>query len=245
MSSDRFQEAPPAVRFLALSSYESVRLAAVNRAFLMLAAAIALVACQAPLSQATPKPATPQSIILQPGDLPGMHRCDTSGEVTTVLNDEKDRASPAYDTNATEWQQWKRQGAVDAYFAVYGRTTADCAAASDSSTGAPQGGLVVGLVVQFKDTNGAARNYQRDSTLMGLGPRDIRFIELAGGTTTFGSATGLGVDSVVGSALVAGANYFVARWRSRSFQSEFIGYDMAFADADNAVMDMNRRIQRG
>jgi hypothetical protein len=180
--------------------------------------------------------------MLQPGDVPGMLRCDTSGDVTAVLNDERNRRSPAYDMNATEWEQWKRQGAIDAYFAVYGQTSADCAAASDASTGAPPGGVMVGLVVQFHDTSGAARNFQRESTLMGLGPRDIRFIELAGGTTTFGTATGLGADSVVGSATVAGADYFVAMWQSRRFESEFIGYDMAFADADNAVMDMNRRI---
>jgi hypothetical protein len=172
-----------------------------------------------------------------------MHRCDTSGEVTAVLDDEKNRRSPAYDINATEWEQWKRQGAIAAYFAVYGRTSADCAAASDSTTGAPQGGLVIGLVVQFRNTDGAALNYQRDSTLMGLGPKDIRFIELAGGVTTFGAATGLGEESAVGSAHIAGADYFVARWQSRSFQSAFIGYDMAYSDADNAVMDMNRRMQ--
>jgi hypothetical protein len=48
---------------------------------------------------------------------------------------------------------------------------------------------------------------------------------------------------VVGSADVAGAKYFVAEWQSRSFQSAFIGYDMAYADADNAVMEMNHRIR--
>jgi hypothetical protein len=213
-----------------------------TRAVLWLAVAMVLVSCQAPLGRNTAKSPTPQSVVLQPGDLPGMQRCDVSGEVSTVLSAEKNRQSPVYDMNATEWEQWKQQGAVDAYFAVYGRTAADCDAASDSSTGAPLGGLVVGLVVQFRDTSGAATNYQRDSTLMGLGPKDIRFIELAGGTTTFGSATGLGKDSAVGSAQVAGADYFVARWQSRRFQSEFFGYDMAFSDADNAVMDMNRRI---
>jgi hypothetical protein len=77
---------------------------------------------------------------------------------------------------------------------------------------------------------------------MGLGPRDIRFIELAGGTTTYGQATGLGADSAVGSVQVAGADYFVARWQNRRFQAEFIGYDMAFDDADNAVKYVNRRI---
>jgi len=46
----------------------------------------------------------------------------------------------------------------------------------------------------------------------------------------------------VGSVQVAGADYFVARWLNRRFQSEFVGYDMAFDDADNAVKDVNRRI---
>ena len=206
--------------------------------------ALLLFACQAPVGRTTPRPVTPQSIALQPGDVPGMHRCAVSGDVTAVLSDEKRQNSPAYDMNATEWEQWKQQGAIDAYFVVYGQTTADCAAASDSSTGAPRGRLMVGLVVQFQDPNGAARNFQRESTLMGLGPRDIRFIELAGGTTTFGSATGLGDESVVGSAEVAGADYFVAMWQSRRFQTEFIGYNTAFADGDNAVLDMNRRIQQ-
>jgi hypothetical protein len=214
-----------------------------GRFFVWLSVALMLVACQAPLNRPTSKPATPQSLILQPTDLPGMHRCTASGEVTAVLDDEKNRKSPVYDVNATEWEQWKRQGAIGAYFAVYGRTPADCLAASDSTTGSPRGGLVVGLVVQFRDTDGAAVNYQRDSTLMGLGPKDIRFIELAGGVTTFGSATGLGAESAVGAAHIAGADYFVARWQSRSFQSAFISYDMAYADADNAVLDMNRRIQ--
>ena len=213
-----------------------------TRAFVWLAVVLVLVGCQSPLSRPAANAATPKSVAIQPADLPGMHACATSGDVTAVLKDEKQSGSLAYDHNATEWEQWKQQGAVDAYLAVYGRTAADCAAASDSSTGAPQGELMVELVVQFQDSKGAARNFQRDSTLMGLGPRDIRFIELAGGKTTFGSATGLGNTSVVGSAEVAGANYFVAEWQSGRFQSESIGYDMAFADADNAVIETNTRI---
>ena len=214
-----------------------------TRAVAWLAIVVVVAACQTPFGRPAARSATPQSIVLQPGDVPGMRRCDVSGDLTSVLNDEKTRRSPAYDVNATEWEQWKQQGAVDAYFVVYGQTAGDCAAASDASTGAPQGRLMVGLVVQFRDTNGAARNFSRDSTLLGLGPRDIRFIELAGGTTTFGSATGLGDESVVGSAVVAGADYFVAEWQSRRFQSEFIGYNTVFADGDSAVKDMNRRIK--
>jgi hypothetical protein len=216
-----------------------------TRALAVLAIAMTLAACQGSSAATAPNSLTPQSITLQLGGAPGVQRCDASGDVTAVLSNERAQRSPAYDINATEWEQWKRQGAVQAYFAVYGRTAADCAAASDSSTGAPRGGVMIGLVVQFQDTMGAARNFQSDSTLMGLGPKNIRFVELAGGATIFGPDTGLGTDSVVGRAVVGGAQYFVAMWQSSRFESDFMGYDMAFADADSAVKGMNRRIHGG
>jgi hypothetical protein len=212
-----------------------------RRVLAWVAVTTALFACQGHPSS-TPRAATPQTVILQPGDVPGMERCATSGSVNTVLAQEKSEGSLSYDMHATEWEQWRRQGAVDAYFAVYGATAADCAAASASGTGAPQGALMVGLVVEFSDARLASQNYRRDSTLMGLGPQDIRFIELANGTTTFGTATGLGPQSVIGSGLVAGTNYFVAMWQNKRFESDFIGYAMADSDADRAVLNMNRRI---
>jgi hypothetical protein len=216
-----------------------------KRAFAWLAFAplLAVSACQAPQLAHKTQP-TPQSVALQLGDVPGMLRCDTSGDVESVLKSEKSEGSLAYNMNATEWEQWRRQGAVDAYFAVFGQSAADCATVSASGTGAPPGWLMVGLVVEFQNAALAAHNFQRDSTLMGLGPQDIRFIELANGTTTFGTATGLGPASVVGSGLVAGTNYFVAQWQNRSFELDFIGYDVTDADADSAVLKMNRRIQQ-
>lgn len=213
------------------------------RALLWLGILLVLVGCQSPLSRpASSSSPSPKSLAIQPADLPGMHACATSGDVVTVIKKQRQQGTPGYDHNATEWAQWKQQGAVDAYLAVYGRTAADCVAASSSTAGAPQGQLMVELVVQFQDSKGAARNFQRDTTLMGMGPKDIRFIELAGGKTTFGPATGLGKTSVIGSADVAGANYFVAEWQNGRYQSESIGYDMAFADADAAVMETNSRI---
>lgn len=212
------------------------------RRLLVVVVALAMAGCQGPGSAVQPKPATPQSVTLQPDDVPGMQRCSTSGDVNTVLREEKVASSPSYDRNATEWEQWRRQGATDAYFAVYGSSWADCAAASDAGTGAPRGGVMVGLVVLFKNETVAAANYRRDSTLMGLGPQDIRFIELAGGITTFGSATGLGPASVVGSGRVAGSNYFVAMWQNKRFETDFLSYDVSAYDADQAVLSMNRRI---
>lgn len=170
-----------------------------------------------------------------------MQKCDSSGDVGAVLQTEKQSGSPEYGINATEWAQWKRQGASDAYFAVYGASPADCAAVKAGSTGAPRT-LMVGLVVRFQNASGAQRNYGRESTLMGLGPKDIRFIELAGGSTTFGTATGLGPESVTGSGLVAGTNYFVALWQNKNFESDFIGYGVPSADGEKAVLDMNRGI---
>jgi hypothetical protein len=213
-----------------------------KRALAWLLVAFGIAACQAPLGFSHARPATPQSVVLQPGDVPGMQRCATSGDVNSVLREEKSEGSLAYPMNATEWEQWKQQGALDAYFAVYGASPLDCAAVSTSGTGAPRGSLMVGLVVEFRNATLASNNYHRDSTLMGLGPQDIRFIELANGTTTFGTATGLGPQSVVGSGLVAGTNYFVALWQNKSFETDFIGYAVANSDGDKAVFSMNRRI---
>ena len=213
-----------------------------KRTLAMIATALAVAACQGPQGAALSRPPTPQSVTLQPGDVPEMQRCSTSGDVNSVLLSEKSAGSPSYDRNATEWEQWKRQGATDAYFAVYGTSRADCVAASDAGTGAPRGGIMVGLVVLFKNATVAAANYRRDSTLMGLGPQDIRFIELAGGMTTFGAATGLGPASVIGSGRVAGTNYFVAMWQNKAFETDFLSYDVSSYDADQAVLNMNRRI---
>jgi hypothetical protein len=212
-----------------------------TRLLACLGVALAVAGCQGPQA-VQGKAATPQSVVLQPGDVPGMQRCATTGDVNTVLKEEKSEGSLAYSMHATEWAQWQRQGATNAYFAVYGATAADCAAVSAAGTGAPRGALMVGLVVEFRTETLAAHNYQRDSTLMGLGPQDIRFIELANGTTTFGTATGLGPLSVIGSGLVAGTNYFVAMWQNKRFESDFIGYAVADSDADKAVLSMNRRI---
>ena len=101
---------------------------------------------------------------------------------------------------------------------------------------------MVGLVVKFKNASVAAQNYRRDSTLFGLGPQDIRFIKLTGGQITFGSDTGLGPESVIGTGVVVGTSYYVAMWQNKSFESDFIGYDVASDDANRAVRNMNRRI---
>jgi hypothetical protein len=212
-----------------------------SRLLACLAMAVAVAGCQGP-QIAEGKAATPQTVVLQPGDVPDMQRCAATGDVNTVLKQEKSEGSLAYPVHATEWAQWQQQGATNAYFAVYGATAADCAAVSAAGTGAPRGALMVGLVVEFRTVSLAASNYQRASTLMGLGPQDIRFIELANGTTTFGTATGLGPLSIVGSGLVAGTNYFVALWQNKRFESDFIGYAVADSDADKAVLSMNRRI---
>ena len=212
-----------------------------TRLLACLAMALAVAGCQGPQVAQT-RAATPKTVVLQPGDVPGMQRCATTGDVNAVLEEEKIEGSLVYAMNATEWAQWQRQGAMDAFFAVFGATPADCAAVSAAGTGAPRGSLMVGLVVEFRTETLAAHNYQRDSTLMGLGPQDIRFIELANGTTTFGTATGLGPQSVIGSGRVAGTNYFVAMWQNKRFESDFIGYAGADSDADKAVLSMNRRI---
>ena len=204
-----------------------------------LVAVLALAGC-APAAHA--KPASAQSIALQPGDVAGLHRCDAGGDMQTVLTKEKSIDKFLYDQNATEWQQWKTQGATEAYFAVYGRTAADCQVFSATGNGAPHGGLMAGLVVKFKDTSASARNYQLASTLLGFGPRDITFIKLVGGVITTGTDTGLGPQSVIGTASAVGSTYYFAFWQNRAFDSFFIAYDLPAFEAQGAAENVNQRM---
>src|ERR1700692_3031189 len=143
-----------------------------------LVALLAFAGC-APAAHA--KPVSAQSIALQPGDVAGLQGCDTGGDMQTVLSKEKSIDTFLYNQNATEWEQWKTQGATEAYFAAYGKTSADCSSLSTVGAGAPSGGLMAGLVVKFKDPAIAARTYNAGSSLLGFGPRDITFIRLVGG----------------------------------------------------------------
>lgn len=212
------------------------------RAVAALAVVLSLAACH-PSSAAQPRPlATPETVGLQPGDVVGLKRCEVSGDINTVLLQEKSSNPLAYDLNATEWEQWRTQGALQAYYAVYGRTAADCAALTQAGTGAPTGGLMAGLVVQFKDDAIAARNFGAGSTLFGFGPRDMTFIKLAGGSITSGAPTGLGDQSAVGAATIQGNSYYFAFWQKKRFDSFLVAYDVASGDAQVAASDVNGRI---
>lgn len=212
------------------------------RFLLGLALVAAAMGCSGPQRAAHPSIITAETVALQQGDVSGMQRCDGSGDIDVVLQDEKTRNPTAYDVNAPEWTLWKRQGATDAYFAAFGRTAADCAAVSGAGSGAATGGLVAGLVVKFKDAKIAAASYRGGATLFGLGPKDILFIQLTGGRVTTGSDTGLGPQSRVGSGTVAGSTYYFAFWQNKDFDADFMGYNVATTDADAAVRDINGRI---
>ena len=219
-----------------------VLLPSMRYVLLVLVVALTATGCLGGGPTAKAKPVTPESVALQAGDVSGLQRCTVSGDVTAVLQDEKSTSPAEYDVNATEWEQWRRQGAADAYLAVYGRTAADCAAASVSGTGAPSGGLMVALIVQFKNETGAARTYGTGSTLLGFGPRDIAFIRLVGGSLTTGSDTGLGPRSVIGSGTSPGSTYYLAFWQNKVFDSFLIAYDLPSTEALYAANHENLRI---
>lgn len=212
------------------------------RVLLCLALVVAAMGCSGPQRAAHPPAVTPETVALKQGDVAGMQRCRVSGDIDVVLQDEKLNNPSAYDVNAPEWTRFKRQGAVDAYFAVFGRTLVDCAAVSGAGSGAATGGLMAGLVVKFKDAAIAAQSYRGGPTLFGLGPKDILFIQLAGGIVTTGSDTGLGPQSRVGSGTVAGSTYYFAFWQNKNFDADFMGYNVTTTAADAAVRDINGRI---
>jgi len=210
--------------------------------FLICLVMLMVTACQpaSPISKL--KAPTLEGIALQPGDVAGLQRCRASGDVNAVLQDERSADPAGYQLNATEWEQWRRQGASDAYVAVYGRTPADCATMSGTGTGEPSGGLIVGLIVKFKTEAIAARDYAMDSTLLGFGPGDIKFIELVGGSVVNGTDTGLGPRSVIGTGSVPGTTYYFAFWQSKTFGSFLMAYDLTSSDARGAVDNVNQRI---
>jgi hypothetical protein len=214
-----------------------------GRVLLCLAMVLTTLGCQSSALTAKEKPVTVESIALRPGDVSGLQRCSGSGHVESVLQDEKVHNPMAYSLNATEWEQWKSQGASDAYFAVYGRTASDCDALSVSGSGAPSGGLMAALVVKFKSEAVATRTYGSNSTILGFGPGDIAFITRVGGSVMTGSDTGLGPRSVIGSGSVAGTTYYFAFWQKKVFDSYLIAYDMPSAEALGAANNMNHRIR--
>jgi hypothetical protein len=209
------------------------------RILLGLMLALTVVGCQ---QGAQPKTVTAQSIALQPGDVSGLQRCGDSGDVQTVLSAEKSNHQPGYYQNATEWEQWKTQGATTAYFAAYGRTSADCDALTTVGAGAPSGGLMAGLVVKFKDPATAARTYRAGSTLLGFGPKDITFIKLVGGGVMTGADTGLGPQSVIGTGSAVGTTYYFAFWQNKAVDSFLIAYDLPDANAQVAARSVNQRM---
>src|ERR1700682_4340365 len=203
---------------------------------------VALLALAGCTPAAPAKPVSAQSIALQPGDVAGLRGCDAGGDMQTVLRKEKSIDTFLYDQNATEWEQWKTQGATEAYFAVYGRTPADCAALSVAGTGAPTGGLMADLLVKFKDQAHAPKTFRAGATLLGFGPKDITFIKLVGGSVLTGSDAGLGPQSVIGSGAVAGTTYYFAFWQSKVINSYLIAYDLPDANARGAARSVNQRM---
>jgi hypothetical protein len=209
----------------------------VSRNVLGLLVVLTLVGCT---TAAHTNSVSAQSIALQPGDVSGLVKCAGSGDIQTVIRREK--SNDAASQYAAEWEQWKTQGATQAYFAAYGQTSTDCDALSAIGTGAPTGGLIAGLVVTFKGQAIATRTYRAGSTLLGFGPKDIAFIQLVGGSVMTGSGTGLGPESVVGSGYVSGATYYFAFWQKKVVDSFFIAYDMPSAVAEGATRRVNQRM---
>ena len=198
--------------------------------------------CQGPQASVQKKPLTAQNVTLQAKDVPGMQRCDASGDLDTVLKREQLSDPRSYEKNSYEWGLWKREGATEGYLAAYGASDKDCAALASTSSGAPTGGLVLGLVIRFKNDATATRIYETGAEFLGFGPNDLSFIKSTGGNVTTGSQTGLGAQSAIGTASVPGATYYFALWLNKSFQSDFLAYNVAPVDAARAVKDMNGRI---
>src|ERR1700693_22183 len=195
------------------------------RIFVGLVAVLTLVGCQPALAHA--KPATAQSIALQPMHVAGLQKCDGSGDLQTVLRKEQSTDHFGYVQNATEWEQWKTQGATEAYFAAYGRTSSDCDTLSTGGAGAPSGGLMAGVVGEFEDHAIAATKKRG-----------------GGDSVMTATDTGLGPQSVIGTGSVGGTTYYFAFWQTKVVDSFFIAYDLPAFEAQGAAENVNQRMSR-
>jgi hypothetical protein len=203
---------------------------------------LAAIACSAPSSPVTGRPAgpTPKSVAVQKGDVPaGLQSCSESGEINSYLQKVKARNESTYAQVNDQWQKEKAAGATAGWVQVFAGSEDECGALSSGrslqSNNPPR--IVLNYVVQFKDEQSAAKDY--DSEVLGINPDDI---QRQGGTVVRGAGTGLGDNSTTGSISLFGIQLEFAVWQKKSFLVAVIGVGLTDAEAKKIYSNVNGRI---
>ena len=201
-----------------------------RRACLLAASLTALaVAC----GSSPPKPATVQSVALQPADLPsGMIVCGLSGDVDQFL-----KAAPANNAYATDLeQQWtamKQQGAQKGYVRVFAASKDQCTSAftAQSLTGIK---WAASMVVQFKNSSAATKAY-------GQAQAGAAEIAAAPGAEV-GTVTGLGAHSLTFGDTSGSQAIFFGYWQGGRFLVVMLTLNVPESKARQASRNVNSRI---
>jgi hypothetical protein len=206
-----------------------------------LIAALSVVACGG--SQAAPEGPTTAGVAARPGDLPsGMARCDLTGDINSFISQEQTADPNASKTTAADWQTAKKNGATDAYVAVYSDSSQHCSAIKGSSAdlSAATYKLLVNFVIQFKDEKSAVTAYKSDNTIFGFSASVLR----AGGNSALeGTATGLSANSIALSRPVGNQTFYIAEWQNKRYMVILAILNVDPAASKNVATAVNGRIK--
>jgi len=178
-------------------------------------AAMTVAACGG--SPAAPHGPTTANVAVQPADVPSaMVKCDLTGDINNFIKQEQTPDPNASKTTATEWQDAKKNGATNAYVALYTDSSQHCSAVKSSSAdlSAATYKLVVNFVIQFKDEKSALTGYKSDNTIFGFSASTLRS---GGNAVQEGTATGLTANSIVLSRPVGDQTFYIAVWQNKAF----------------------------
>lgn len=176
----------------------------------------ALLACGGPASQ-QPQGPTASSVSAQPADVPsGLMKCDLSGEINNFINREASPDPSTSQSTKSSWDEAKKNGATDAYVALYADSNAHCADLKSSQTtvGSATYRLIVNFVVQYKDEKSATGAFTGNQKLFNFSPSDLRG---SGMTTAEGATTGLTANSIVLDQAFATQHFYIAVWQNKAF----------------------------
>lgn len=207
---------------------------------LLLVAALAIVACG---GSNTPSGPTASSVAAQTGDLPkGMSQCDLTGDINAFVSKEQTPDPQAAKTISADWQQAKKDGATEAYVALYTDSKAHCDAikGTGADLGAATYKLVVNFVIQYRDEKSAVAVYKGQQPILGFNPNDLR---TGGGGVVEGTKTGLTDNSIALTQPAGNQLFYIAIWQNKQFVVILAILNVDATAAKNVAVRENSRIK--
>lgn len=207
---------------------------------LLLFAVFALAACGGSNAPSGP---TSSSVSVQPGDLPkGMTQCDLTGDIGSFVSKEQTPDPQAAKTISDDWQQAKKEGATEAYAALYTDSNAHCAAikGSGADLGAATYKLVVNFVIEYRDEKSAVAVYKGQQPILGFNPSELR---TGGGGVVEGTKTGLTENSIALTQPAGNQLFYIAIWQNKQFVVILAILNVDASAAKNTAVRENGRIK--